>query len=117
MAANAGPGDAVVFDQSARPSQRPRLAMRTYPDGFRGVRDVTLRTPYYRNTWWGDLAYTVTQAAERGRFTGIDRVWLIEVDNEGVQDTSGLAALRAAGFDETGRIITTHRNVVMELTR
>ncbi|MGO4301319.1 glycosyltransferase family 39 protein [Leifsonia sp. RAF41] len=117
MAANAGPGDAVVFDQSAKPSQRPRLAMRTYPQGFRGLRDVTLRTPYYRNDWWGDRAYSVTQAAERGRFEGVDRVWVIEVLDDGVQDISGLPELQAMGFDERGRTITTHRSVIIELTR
>ncbi|MGN7797596.1 glycosyltransferase family 39 protein [Leifsonia sp. 22587] len=118
MRANAGPGDAVVFDESARPSQRPRLAMRTYPDGFRGVRDVTLRVPYYRNDWWSDRAYSVPAAAQRGRFDGVERVWMIEYDDEeGVQDTWGLADLQALGFFETGRTITTHRSVIIELTR
>jgi mannosyltransferase len=117
MAANARPGDAVVFDESARPSQRPRLAMRTYPSGFTGVRDVTLETPYYRNTWWGDRAYSVVQAEARDRFDGVDRVWMIELDVDGAQDTWGLTELRALGFDETGRRMTTHRSAIIELTR
>ena len=117
MAANAKPGDAVVFDESARASQRPRLAMRTYPSGFTGVRDVTLETPYYRNTWWGDRAYSVVQAEARDRFDGVDRVWMIELDVDGAQDTWGLAELRALGFDETGRRMTTHRSAIVELTR
>lgn len=117
MAANAGPGDAVVFDESAKPSQRPRLAMRTYPAGFAGVRDVTLHVPYDRNGWWADRAYTVRQAGERGRFDGVERVWLIELDVDGVEDDWGLAGLRALGFEETGRRIQTHRSAVIELTR
>jgi len=121
MAANAGPGDAVVFDESARPSQRPRLAMRTYPAGFEGVRDVTLRVPYYRNTWWPDQAYSVTHAAKLGRFDGVERVWLIELDADGVPGAQphdwGLAPLQALGFSETGRRIPTHRSVIIELTR
>lgn len=121
MAANAGPGDAVVFDEAAKPSQRPRLAMRTYPAGFEGLRDVTLRTPYYRNTWWPDRAYSVKHAAELGRFDGVTRVWLIELDAEGVPgaapDEYGLAPLRALGFAETGRRIETHRSLIVELTR
>ncbi|MEV8212992.1 glycosyltransferase family 39 protein [Leifsonia sp. NPDC077715] len=119
MAANAGPGDAVVYDQSAKPSQRPRLAMRTYPAGFAGLKDPTLRTPYYRNDWWGDTAYSVRQAAERGRFDGVERVWVIEnIDLEtGQQDTWGIDQLRAIGFGETGRVIDTHRSVIIELTR
>jgi len=117
MAANAGPGDAVVFDESAKPSQRPRLAMRTYPDGFRGLKDVTLHVPYDRNTWWADRAYSVDQAAKRGRFDGVERVWLIEVDVEGVEDTWGLGELESLGFAETGRRIETHRSAIIELTR
>lgn len=117
MAANAGPGDAVVFDESAKPSQRPRLAMRTYPDGFRGLKDVTLHVPYARNTWWADRAYSVDQAAKRGRFDGVERVWLIEVDVEGVEDTWGLGELESIGFAETGRRIETHRSAIIELTR
>ncbi|WP_431245693.1 hypothetical protein [Leifsonia xyli] len=118
MAANAGPGDAVVFDQAAKPSQRPRLAMRTYPAGFEGLRDATLRSPYYRNDWWGDRAYSVTQAAERGRFDGVERVWLIEVaDPETGQDFWGLTELHQLGFVESGRTIRTHRSVILELTR
>ncbi len=118
VAANAGPGDAVVYDEGARPSQRPRLAMRTYPAGFRGLKDPTLHVPYYRNDWWGDSAYSVRQAAERGRFDGVDRVWLIEVvDPLKGQHTWGLADLQAIGFGQTGRVIDTHRSVIIELTR
>jgi mannosyltransferase len=117
MAANAGPGDAVVFDEGTKPSQRPRLAMRTYPSGFAGLRDVTLQVPYYRNTWWADRAYSVTQAADRGRFDGVQRVWVIELDDQGVQDIWGLGALQELGFSQTGRTIHTHRTVIIELTR
>jgi mannosyltransferase len=117
MAANAGPGDAVVFDEAAKPSQRPRLAMRTYPAGFRGLKDVTLRTAYYRNDWWADRAYSVREAAERGRFAGVERVWLVELDVEGVQDTWGLGQLESLGFEESGRRIPTHRSMIIELTR
>lgn len=121
MGANARRGDAVVFDESAKPSQRPRLAMRTYPAGFAGVRDVTLRVPYYRNTWWPDQAYSVKHAAELGRFDDVTRVWLIELDAQGVPgaapDEYGQAPLRALGFTETGRRIETHRSVIVELTR
>jgi len=117
MATNAAPGDAVVFDQSAKPSQRPRLAMRTYPAGFAGLKDPTLRVPYYRNDGWADRQYSVAQADHRGRFDGIERVWLIELDIEGVEDTWGLRDLHTLGFAETGRHIETHRSDIIELTR
>ncbi|MGT2495295.1 hypothetical protein ACU4GD_45440 [Cupriavidus basilensis] len=67
MASVRQPGDAVVFDESTRPSQRPRLAMRTYPAGFAGVGNPTLRTAYTNNIGWADRVWTIPQAAERGR--------------------------------------------------
>lgn len=117
MGAAALPGDAVVFDESTKPSQRPRLAMHTYPRGFRAVGDPTLRTPYDRNIGWADRVYSVQTAAELGRFDGVRRVWLIESDVDGSLDRYGLAELEALGFEETGRSIPTHRSMLIELTR
>ena len=42
---------------------------------------------------------------------------MIEVADDGVQDISGLPELQAMGFGERGRTITTHRSVIIELTR
>lgn len=117
MAAAARPGDAVVFDESTKPSQRPRLAMHTYPAGFAAVTDPTLRTPYDRNIGWSDRVYSIPKAAELGRFDGVDRVWLVENDVDGALDRYGLAELEALGFEETGRSIPTHRTMLIELTR
>ncbi len=117
MGAAAVPGDAVVFDESTRPSQRPRLAMRTYPAGFSAVSDPTLQTPYYRNIGWADRVYSIPKAAELGRFDGLHRVWLVENDVDGNLDHDGLAELQALGFEETGRSIPTHRTLLIELTR
>ena len=111
------PGDAVVFDQSVRPSRQPRLAMRTYPAGFAAVRDVTLSIPYYDNDGWADRAYSVTTAAGKGRFDGVTRVWLIEDDTDGRLHLSGLAGLEKIGFAQTGVRIPTHRTMLIELTR
>ena len=117
MGAAAQPGDAVVFDESTKPSQRPRLAMHTYPAGFTAVSDPTLRTPYDRNIGWADRVYSVPTAAELGRFDGVQRVWLVENDVDGSLDHYGLAELQALGFEETGRSIPTHRTMLIELTR
>lgn len=117
VATHARPGDAVVFDERARPSQRPRLAMRTYPDGFAEVRDVTLQVPYDRNVGWADRAYSVPRAAAHGRFDGVRRVWLLELVIDGEQHTYGLDDLAALGFHETGVRVSTHRTVLIELTR
>jgi mannosyltransferase len=113
----ARPGDAVVFDESTKPSQRPRLAMHTYPAGFVGLRDVTLETPYYDNIGWADRAYGVRDAAALGRFDGVDRVWLIENDVDGHLRDYGRDALTELGFEPTGRLVTTHRTAIIELAR
>lgn len=117
MSAAARPGDAVVFDESTRPSRRPRLAMRTYPAGFTAVSDPTLRIPYDRNIGWADSVYSVPRAAQLGRFDGVRRVWLVEDDVDGRLDHYGLSELEALGFEETGRSIPTHRTMLIELTR
>ncbi|MFF2053423.1 hypothetical protein ACFVU2_17615 [Leifsonia sp. NPDC058194] len=111
------PGDAVVFDESTRPSQRPRLAMRTYPAGFVNVRDVTLQTPFYDNIGWADRAYGVQDAGALGRFDGVERVWLIENDVDGNLKDYGRDALMELGYEPTGRVVTTHRTAIIELTR
>lgn len=113
----AKPGDAVVFDETTRPSQRPRLAMHTYPAGFVNVRDVTLETPYSENIGWADRAYGVADAAELGRFDGVERVWLIENDVDGHLRDYGREALLDLGFEPTGQVVTTHRTAIIELTR
>lgn len=117
MASVRQPGDAVVFDESTRPSQRPRLAMRTYSAGFAGVADPTLRTVYTSNIGWADRVWTIPQAAERGRFDGVTRVWLVENDVDGRLHSYGLADLEALGFHKTGRTVPTHRSMFIELTR
>ena len=117
MGAHARPGDAVVFDEATKPSQRPRLAMHTYPGGFASVADVTLRTPYTRSHGWADTAYSVPTAAALGRFDGVRRVWLVENDIDGALSRYGLADLEAIGFEETGLTVQTHRTLLIELTR
>ena len=116
LARHAAPGDAVVFDEAARPSARPRLAMHTYPAGFAGLRDVTLEVPFQRNITWYDAAYPVERALELGRFDGVDRVWLVEYSDGQTPDDYGLAALREAGFRVVQRL-DGHRSVLIELTR
>jgi mannosyltransferase len=116
LARHAAPGDAVVFDEAARPSERPRLAMHTYPAGFAGLRDVTLDVPFQRNLTWYDKAYPVERAVELGRLDGVSRVWLVEHSDGITTDSYGLAALQEAGFRIVQRL-DGHRNVVLELTR
>jgi Predicted membrane protein len=112
----AHPGDAIAFDDSVRPSRRPRLAMNTYPSAFVGLRDVMLKTPYTRNDTWHDADLTMTQAIAAGRLHGVQRIWVVEYAVPGHVDSWGLATLRTQGFTEVRRI-TGHRSVVVELQR
>jgi mannosyltransferase len=115
IGSHATAGDAVVFDESTRPSLRLRLAMHTYPSAFAGLNDITLNRPYAQNPWWSDTTYKVRTVA--GRFSGVDRVWLFEYHPAGQEpDSYGLADLRALGFDVAASY-PAHRSVVYELTR
>ncbi|WP_434316922.1 glycosyltransferase family 39 protein [Leifsonia sp. P73] len=113
IGAHARPGDAVVFDESAKPSKRPRLAEHTYPAGFEDTTDVAIDLPAAKTTSWHDSAYTVRQAAARGRFDRVDRVWLIEyASSRGSVDDYGVADLTTLGFHETTTRIATHRELI-----
>ena len=116
LGAEAHVGDAVVFDENASPSHRPRLAMHTYPAGFAGLQDVAVKTPYYESDTWYDRAYTVEESLALGRFDGVTVVWLIEYTQSGRPDTYGLAPLKAAGFQVTSRQ-TEHSSVIYRLVR
>jgi mannosyltransferase len=98
VGAHARPGDAVAFDESTRPSRRPRLAMRTYPAGFAGLADPTLRTPFTQSTSWRDVPYTVNQAVALGRFAGAQRVWLVEYATRTHVDSYGISELESHGY-------------------
>jgi mannosyltransferase len=86
VGAQARPGDAVVFDRTTLPSERPRLALHLYPSDFAGLRDVALRKSYrsrdglWDTTWPLDL---VTQ-----RLDGVSTVWLLELRGS-VDNTHG----------------------------
>lgn len=118
VGAHAQAGDGVVFDESVRPSRRPRLALRTYPAGFAGLKDITLEVPFDRNYTWHDRAYSVGQADSRDRLDGIKRVWLIEyAADAAAPDSWGLDTLEREGFVQAGTRIATHRELIIELQR
>jgi mannosyltransferase len=108
----AEPGDGIAFDESVRPSRRPRLAMHGYPDPFTGVVDLGLVRPYDRTDALWDV--TTSLAAVPHRLRGIDRVLVVTRSRHGVDDD--LATLRSAGFVETGRV-ELESDVVIRLER
>lgn len=117
LGAHARTGDAVVFDRSVKVSHKPRLAMRAYPAGFAGLNDVTLKTPYYRNTSWLDVTYSVAQADSLGRFRGVATVWLIDYASSAAVDTYGVSDLEALGYVERPIVFSTRHSVIREFSK
>ena len=109
-------GDAIVFDDSVRPSRRPRLALDTDPAAFAAVRDVLLNTPYAESATWHATTYAIPEAAAFGRFEGVTRVWLVEYESGDAPDTWGVADLEALGFRVADHV-DLHRSDVYLLTR
>jgi len=100
---HARPGDGIVFDDGARPSQRTRLAKATDPAPFRDVTDLLLKTPFQSSYTWYDQTYSISRAAGLGRFDGVRRVWVVELRFDGVEDTWGLRDLNTLGYHQTER--------------
>ena len=109
-------GDAIVFDDSVRPSRRPRLALDTDPAAFAGVADVTLETSYADSTSWHSSVYSVAEAARLGRFAGVTRVWVVEYARDGDPDSTAVPALEGLGYRQAERIAL-HSSVVLLFTR
>ena len=109
-------GDAIVFDDSVRPSRRPRLALDTDPAAFAGIADVTLETSYADSTSWHSSVYSVAEAARLGRFADVSRVWVVEYARNGETDSTAIGDLESLGYEQAERI-TLHSSVVLLYTR
>ena len=115
IGANAHRSDAVVFDETTRPSRKPRLALRLYPQFFAGLSDVTLRTPYARRSGIWDSVAPIAEIAPS--LTGISTVWDLELTTPGSISTPvNVRALERLGYT-IARQLPVHRTVVYELTR
>lgn len=115
VGAGAKPGEAVVFDESTRPSRRPRLAMRLYPQDFRGLDDVTLAHPFSDTAGLWDT--TVPLASVTDRLAATHTVWVLE--NVGsVESLRGTDVhdLESIGFTEAAST-TIQRTTIIEMTR
>jgi mannosyltransferase len=110
VAANATAGDAVVFDQTVRPSRQPRMAIHLYPADYVGLRDVTLATPYYELSGLWDAVNPITAT----EFAGIDTVWALELPHRAAP--ADIVKLEALGYTVT-KTIPIHRTTVYELNR
>ncbi|MDQ0574386.1 mannosyltransferase [Agromyces albus] len=96
----AEPGDGIVFDESVRPSRRPRLAMHAYPSGFEGLVDLGLVRPYDETAQLWDVTAPLAEVSER--LDGVDRVVVVSRSANGVDDDT--ATLRREGFEEVERL-------------
>jgi mannosyltransferase len=119
---NSKQGDAIAFDETARPSRDPRLVMHLYPADFVKVVDVTLKTPFDDTSGLWDATQSITASAPRIAQTD-GRLWLVEYhgpNGEGVISTIGqnrrLSELRALGYSVT-TTFTLHRDAVYLLTK
>nr|WP_232842201.1 glycosyltransferase family 39 protein [Terrimesophilobacter mesophilus] len=115
IAQKAKPGDAIVFDNSVKPSWRPRLAMHVYPDDYRAVDDIALRTPYELRKGLWDAVYPLQDIA--GRFAGVSRVWSLETTRTDMDSVdSDLHVLERDGFT-VEHVYPVHRTIIYELVR
>lgn len=90
----AAPGDGVVFDEQVRPSRRPRLAMHAYPEGFRGLVDLTLTRPYHRTDGLWDVTAPLSEVAHR--LDDVERVVVVSRSAHGAD--ADIRVLRDEGF-------------------
>ena len=113
--ANARPGDAVVFDESVRPSRKPRLALHVYPAAFEGLRDVTLAVPFdVRNELW-DVTLPLDQVTDR--LADTDRVWVLQNRGSGENRRGdNIATLQNLGYTVTESTML-NRTIIIEMTR
>jgi mannosyltransferase len=113
--AGAHPGDAIVFDESVRPSRKPRLAMHLYPASFTGLRDVTLGQDYASTGSLWDTTRPLTSVVDS--LTGTDTVWLVQYSgsSEEVAGTD-LHTLLGLGYSVAATATVVHTKIT-ELTR
>lgn len=90
--AHAAQGDAVIFDPTTKPSQRPELAYRLYPAQFAAVTAVEVESPYWLQPRIWDVMAPL--ADERGELAESHTVWALElpVGHEVPEDISDLTA-------------------------
>lgn len=115
IASRAQAGEGILFDESTRPSRSPRLAMRTYPSAFAGLRDVALKTPWYDTTNWRDAVYPPSSLPSR--LGSLKSVWLVELRWPGTTaSTYDRSVLSSLGFVVVAEY-PGYSSLVLQLTR
>lgn len=113
VSANATTGDAVIFDQTTKPSRDPRIMLSLYPSDFAGLRDVALAVPYAERTHLWDAVISNADAVAADRT--LTSVWAMELPAAAGQPTD-ITMLLHHGFtlDTAQRI---NRTTVYHLTK
>ena len=110
--ANAHSGDGVIFDESARPSKDPRLAMGGYPAAFADLKDIEIKSPWYDTTGWRDTVYPLSDVTNR--LAGVGTVWVIEYRAAGTAaDSYDQSELAELGYRVT-KTFSEHSSVIFE---
>lgn len=108
---NASPGDAVVFAEDIKPSQKPRLSIDLYPERFAGLSDVALVTPFTARDQLWDVVRPLTEAAPA--LLEHDTVWTVEREGRSLED---IAELQRLGFYPQ-QMIQVNRSVIYRMVR
>jgi mannosyltransferase len=101
LASHARTGDAVVFDETTKPSRRPELAYRLYPQQFAAVTVPEILTPYYRRDGIWDRMVSI--GSIRTELASAGSVWAIELPISG-ETPLDVQDLTADGY----RVVATH---------
>lgn len=115
MAVRARPGDAVIYDETIRPSRKTRLVARMYPHAFTGLRDITLERPFHETDSLWDETLPLPDVADR--LAGIRTVWLLHFHGSR-QNTSAadVRFLEQNGYRPAWSTLV-HRTEIIEMTR
>jgi mannosyltransferase len=111
---HAEPGDAIVFDNAIKPSQKPRSAYNLYPNDYRGLDDVELVTPFAESPVIWDVVAPIEQVT--AKLTNTTTVWAAEMKPSGSALPPDVLELQQLGFRVT-HTYPVHRTTVYELSR
>lgn len=114
IAEHAEPGDAVIFNDDIRPSRKPRLALRLYPEAFSGILDPGLTRAFDRTDFLWDEALP---AAETPVPAEVDTLWYaISGSDKPERAPEDLATFEAQGFS-VDELVKIKRTWVYRLVR
>ena len=108
-------GDAVVFDRTTKPSERPRLGEHLFPSDYAGLVDVALRKSYVSRSGLWDTTWPLDEVSDR--LDGINTVWVVELTGStDYRESTDVATLENLGYI-VAQTQTVNRTVIYTLTK